>query len=68
MEFEQVNTVTENAISVIRTEVARGILKYESDVFAFLSGYTENEAIIFPLSGKPLTKWSKKAKLKGDFK
>ena len=49
MNFEQINTATENAISEIRSEVARGHLKYESDVFAFLAGYTRNEAIIFSL-------------------
>ena len=47
MKFEQINTATENAIAAIRNDVARGYLKYESDCFAFLAGYTENEAIIF---------------------
>ena len=47
MNYEQINTDTENAISAMRAEVAHGRLKYESDVFAFLSGYTRNEAIIF---------------------
>ena len=49
MNYEQINTATENAISIIRAEVAHGRLKYESDVFAFLSGYTLNEPIIFSL-------------------
>ena len=47
MNYEQINTETENAISAIRNEVAHGHLKYESDCFAFLSGYTKDEAIIF---------------------
>lgn len=47
MNYEQINTATENAISAIRNDVARGYLKYESDCFAFLSGFTKNEAIIF---------------------
>ena len=67
MEFEQVNTVTENAISVIRTEVARGILKYESDVFAFLSGYTENEAIIFSLVWEAINQMVKEGKIERRF-
>ena len=49
MSYEQINTETENAISTIRNEVAHGHLKYESDCFAFLSGFTRNEAIIFSL-------------------
>ena len=49
MNYEQINTATENAISIIRAEVAHGRLKYEADVFAFLSGYTRNEAIIYSL-------------------
>lgn len=49
MNYEQINTATENAISVIRNEVAHGHLKYESDCFAFLSGFTKDEAIIFSL-------------------
>ena len=47
MNFEKINMETENAIAVIRNEVAHGTLKYESDCFAFLCGYTKNEAIIF---------------------
>ena len=46
MNYEDINTATENVISIIRSEVAHGRLKYESDCFAFLSGYTRNEAII----------------------
>ena len=49
MNYENINTATENAISIIRNEVAHGHLKHESDCFAFLSGYTRNEAIIFSL-------------------
>lgn len=49
MNYENINKATENAISTIRDEVAHGLLKYESDCFAFLSGYTRNEAIIFSL-------------------
>ena len=49
MEFEQINTETENAISVIRSAVDQGWLKREADIFAFLCGYTKDEAIIFSL-------------------
>ena len=49
MRYEKINTETENAIATIRNEVAHGTLKYESDCFAFLSGYTKNEALIFSL-------------------
>ena len=49
MNYEQINIATENAISIIRSEVAHGRLKYESDVFSFLAGYTKDEAIIFSL-------------------
>ena len=49
MNYEQINEETENAISIIRDEVAHGRLKYESDCFAFHAGYTKNEAITFSL-------------------
>lgn len=49
MSYKQINTETENAIAAIRNEVAHGLLKYESECFAFLSGYTRDEAIIFSL-------------------
>ena len=47
MNYEQINTATENAISIIRAEVAKCRLTYESDVFACLASYMRNEAIIF---------------------
>ena len=47
MNYEQINTATENAISEIRAAVDRGWFKRESDIFAFLCGYTKDEAIIF---------------------
>ena len=56
MNYEQINTETENAISAIRNEVAHGHLKYESDCFAFLCGYTKNEAIIFSLVWEAINK------------
>ena len=49
MNYEQINTTTENAISEIRRAVNKGWLKRESDIFAFLSGFTKDEAIIFSL-------------------
>ena len=49
MNYEQINIATENAISFIRSEVAKGRLKYESEVFSLLAGYTKNDAIIFSL-------------------
>ena len=67
MNFEQINTATENAISVIRAEVARGILKYESDVFAFLSGYTSNEAVIFSRVWKAVNQMVKDGKIERRF-
>ena len=67
MNFEQINTATENAISTIRAEVARGILKYESDVFAFLSGYTCNEAIIFSLVWEAVHQMVKDGKIERRF-
>ena len=67
MNFEQINTNTENAIAARRAGVARGILKYESDVFAFLSGYTSNEAIIFSLVWEAINQMVKEGKMKGDF-
>ena len=47
MDFEQINTATENAISEIRSAVNQGWLKREADIFAYLCGYTKDEAIIF---------------------
>ena len=67
MNYEQINIATENAISIIRAEVARGILKYESDVFAFLSGYTSNEAIIFSLVWEAINKMVKDGKIERRF-
>ena len=67
MNFEQINIATENAISIIRAEVARGILKYESDVFAFLSGYTSNEAIIFSLVWDAINAMVKEGKIERRF-
>lgn len=49
MNYEQINTETENAISEIRSAVNQGWLKRESDIFAYLCGYTKDEAIIFSL-------------------
>ena len=67
MNFEQINTATENAISIIRSEVAYGRLKYESDVFAFLSGYTRNEAIIFSLVWEAVNQMVKDGKIERRF-
>ena len=67
MNYEQINTTTENAISIIRAEVARGRLKYESDVFAFLSGYTRNEAIIFSLVWESVNQMVKDGKIERRF-
>ena len=47
MNFEQINTATENAISEIRHVVNIGMFKREADIFAFLCGYTKDQAIIF---------------------
>ena len=49
MNYEDINTATENAISEIRAWVNKGRLKRESDIFAFLAGLTKDEAIIFSL-------------------
>ena len=67
MNYEQINIATENAISIIRAEVARGILKYESDVFAFLSGYTCNEAIIFSVIWEAVNQMVKDGKIERRF-
>lgn len=67
MNYEQINTETENAISVIRTEVARGHLKYESDVFAFLSDFTRDEAIIFSLVWEAVNQMVKEGKIERRF-
>ena len=63
MNYENINTATENAISTIRDEVARGRLKYESDCFAFLSGYTRDEAIIFSLVWDAINQMVKDGKI-----
>ena len=47
MNYEQINTATENAISEIRSSVIQGWLKRESDIFAYLCGYTKDEAIVY---------------------
>ena len=47
MKFEEINTATENAISEIRSAVNQGWLKREVDIYAYLCGYTKDEAIIF---------------------
>ena len=44
MKFEQINTNTENAISAMRAEVARGFLKSVSECWSFVSGYTPTPA------------------------
>ena len=67
MNFEQINTTTENAISIIRAEVAHGILKYESDVFAFLAGYTCNKAIIFSVVWEAVEQMVKEGKIERRF-
>ena len=67
MQFEEINTATENAISIIRAEVAHGRLKYESDAFAFLSGYTRNEAIIFSLVWEAINQMVKEGKIERRF-
>ena len=67
MKFEQINTNTENAISIIRAEVAHGRLKYESDVFAFLSGYTRNEAVIFSRVWEAINQMVKDGKIERRF-
>ena len=67
MNFEQINSATENAISIIRTEVAHGRLKYESDVFAFISGYTRNEAIIYSLVWEAINQMVKEGKIERRF-
>ena len=67
MNYEQINTATENVISIIRAEVAHGRLKYESDVFAYLSGYTRNEAIIFSLVWEAVHQMVKDGKIERRF-
>ena len=67
MNYEQINTATENAISIIRAEVAHGRLKNESDVFAFLSGYTRNEAIIFSRVWEAINQMVKDGKIERRF-
>ena len=67
MKFEQINTATENAISIIRAGVAHGILKYETDVFAFLAGYTSNKAIIFSDVWKAVNQMVKEGKIERRF-
>lgn len=67
MNYEQINTATENAISEIRSEVLQGRLKYESDVFAYLSGYTRNEAIIFSLVWDAVNQMVKDGKIERRF-
>ena len=63
MKYEQINIATENATSIIRSEVVHGHLKYESDVFAFLSGYTRNEAIIFYIVWEAVNQMVKEGKI-----
>ena len=67
MNYEQINKDTENAISEIRSEVAHGRLKYESDVFAYLAGYTSNEAIIFSLVWEAINQMVKEGKIERRF-
>ena len=67
MNYEQINAATENAISIIRAEVVHGRLKYESDVFAFISGYTRNEAIIFSLVWEAINQMVKEGKIERRF-
>ena len=67
MNYEQINTETENVISVIRSEVAHGRLKHESDMFAFISGYTKNEAIIFSLVWEAVNQMVKDGKIERRF-
>lgn len=50
MKFEEINTNTENAISVIRAEVENGLLKRVLDCWSFLSGYTKDRPVmIYPI-------------------
>ena len=67
MNYEQINKDTENAISEIRSEVLHGRLKYESDVFAYLAGYTRNEAIIFSLVWEAINQMVKEGKIERRF-
>ena len=66
MNYEQINTATENAISAIRNEVAHGRLEYESECFAFLAGYTKDEAIIFSLVWGAIQQMIEEGKVKCD--
>ena len=50
MNFEQINTETENAISAMRAEVARGVLKRVFECWAFVTGYTQTR----PLMMRPI--------------
>ena len=63
MNFEQINTATKSAISVIRNEVAHGRLKRETDCFAFLSGFTKDEAIVFSLVWEAINQMVKDGKI-----
>ena len=46
MNYEQINAATENAISAMRAEVARGFLKSVSECWSFVSGYTQHQPIM----------------------
>ena len=67
MNYEQINTATENAVSEIRSEVSQGRLKYESDVFAYLAGYTCNEAIMYSLVWEAINQMVKDGKIERRF-
>lgn len=46
MNYEKINTNTENAISAMRAEVERGILKRVFECWAFIAGYTQTDPIM----------------------
>lgn len=46
MKFEEINTNTENAIAVMKSEVEHGLLKLVSECWAYVSGYTEHIPIM----------------------
>lgn len=50
MNYEQINTNTENAISAMRAEVAHGVLKRVFECWAFIAGYSKTQPIMaFPI-------------------
>lgn len=50
MNFEEINTNTENAISALRAEVAHGTLKRVFECWAFVAGHTQYRPVMaFPI-------------------